>query len=199
MKNKETLLLVVIVLIVGVLVGILVSKAGKGPGKPAQAPSAPPQAGSPATGLQQTIKMLEELVAKDPNNRNAWVELGHNYFDSDQPVKAIEAYDRALALGPNDPNVLTDQGVMFRRMGQYDRAVENFSKAAALDPSHLQSIYNLGIVYRHDLKDFPKAREAWSKFLALNPTGPAAEQVRAEMQMMEQVLGTGTGPAATGK
>ena len=197
--KKETLLLVVIVLVVGVLVGILVSKAGKGPGKTAQAPSAPPQAGAPAVNHQQTIKMLEGLVANDPNNRNAWVELGHNYFDSDQPVKAIEAYDKALALGPNDPNVLTDQGVMFRRMGQYDRAIANFSKAAVLDPTHVQSIYNLGVVYRYDLKDFPKAMEAWSKFMALNPSGPAADQVRSELQAMGQLLGTGTGPAATGK
>jgi cytochrome c-type biogenesis protein CcmH/NrfG len=194
--KKETLLLIVIVLIVGVLVGILVSKGGR---KPAQAPSAPPQAAAPAVNQQQTIQMLEGLVAKDPNNRNAWVELGNNYFDSDQPVKAIEAYGKALALGPDDPNVLTDQGVMFRRMGQYDRAIDNFSKAATLDPTHAQSIYNLGVVYRYDLQDFPKAKEAWSKFMALNPSGPAAEQVRAEMQMMEQVLGTGTGPAATGK
>jgi cytochrome c-type biogenesis protein CcmH/NrfG len=194
--KKETLLLIVIVLIVGVLVGILVSKGGR---KPAQTVSPPPQTAAPAVNQQQTIQMLEGLVAKDPNNRNAWVELGNNYFDSDQPVKAIEAYDKALALGPDDPNVLTDQGVMFRRMGQYDRAIDNFSKAATLDPTHAQSIYNLGVVYRYDLQDFPKAKEAWSKFMALNPSGPAAEQVRAEMQMMEQVLGTGTGPAATGK
>jgi len=197
--KKETLLLVVIVLVVGVLVGILVSKAGKGPGKPAQAPSALPQAGSPAMNHQQTIKMLEGLVAKDPNNRNAWVELGNNYFDSDQPVRAIEAYDKALSLGGVDPNVLTDQGVMFRRMGQFDRAADNFIKAATLNPNHVQSLYNLGVVYRYDLQDFPKAKEAWSRYLALNPSGPAAEQVRSEMQALGQLLGTGTGPAATGK
>lgn len=193
--KKETLLLVVIVLVVGILVGILVSKAGKGPGKTAQAPSAPPQAASPAMNHQQTIKMLEGLVAKDPNNRNAWVELGNNYFDSDQPVKAIDAYGKALALGPDDPNVLTDQGIMFRRMGWYDRAIENFNKAAVLDPTHSQCLYNLGVVYRYDLQDFPKAKEAWSRFLALNPSGPAAEQVRSEMELLETHPPIPKGPA----
>jgi tetratricopeptide (TPR) repeat protein len=197
--KKETVLLVVIVLIVGLLVGILISKTGKGPGKSAQTPSAPPQAAAPVVNYQQTIKMLEGLVAKDPDNRNAWVELGNNYFDSDQPVKSIEAYEKALALGPDDPNVLTDQGVMLRRMGQFDRAVDNFSKAAALDPTHLQSIYNLGLVYRYDLQDFPKAREVWSKFLALNPSGPAAEQVRSEMQALDQLLGPGMNLPAAGR
>jgi len=192
--KKETVLLVGVVLIVGLLVGILIGKGGRGP---VQAPSAAPQ-GAPAVNYQQNIAMLEGIVAGDPNNRNAWVELGNNYFDSDQPVKAIEAYDKALALGGDDPNVLTDQGVMFRRMGWYDRAVENFTKASELAPTHAQSLYNLGVVYRFDLQDFAKAKEVWGRYLALNPSGPAAEQVRTEMQFMEThpPIPQGAAPAA---
>lgn len=191
--KKETLLLIVVVLVVGVVVGILISKGGK---KPAQTPTAPPQSAAPAVGYQQKIKMLEGLLANDPNNRNAWVELGNSYFDLNQPVKAIEAYDKALALGPDDPNVLTDQGVMFRSMGWFDRAVENFSKANKIDPSHAQSLYNLGIVYLYDLKDLAKGKEAWSRFLALNPTGPAAEDVRKQLAQLESHPPVQQNPAA---
>lgn len=178
--KKETLLVVAITLVVGVLVGILISKGGK---KTAPAPTGAPPA--PAVNYQQNIKLLEGIVAGDPANRNAWVELGHNYFDSDQPVKAVDAYNKALELDPSDPNVLTDQGVMFRRLGWYDKAAENFAKASELDPSHIQSLYNLGVVYRYDLQDFDKAKETWNKYLALNPTGPGADQVRAEMEFIE--------------
>jgi len=178
--KKETVLQVAITLIVGALIGILVSKGGKKTAPPSGAP-----APAPAVSYQQNIKMLEGLVAKDPTNRNAWVELGHNYFDSDQPVKAVDAYNKALELDPNDPNVLTDQGVMFRRLGWFDKAVENFTKAHEADPTHRQSLYNLGIVYRYDLQNFEKAKEAWSKYLALSPSGPGSDQVRAEIQFME--------------
>jgi tetratricopeptide (TPR) repeat protein len=178
--KKETLLIVAITLVVGVLIGILISKGGK---KTGPAPTTAPPA--PTVNHQQNIKLLEGLVANDPTNRNAWVELGHNYFDSDQPVKAVEAYNKALELDPNDPNILTDQGVMFRRLGWYDRAVENFTKASELDPSHRQSLYNLGIVYRYDLQDFAKAKEAWGKYLELDPTGTGADQVRTEMEFLE--------------
>jgi tetratricopeptide (TPR) repeat protein len=183
--KKETILIVVLTLIVGLLIGILVTKGGK---KTGTAPAGAP-ATAPAVNYQQNIKMLEGIVAKDPANRNAWVELGHNYFDSDQPVKAIEAYDKALELDPSDPNVLTDQGVMFRRLGWFDRALENFKKAHELDPSHRQSLYNLGIVYRYDLQDFEKAREAWAKFLALSPSGPGSDQVRAELEVLNTLPG----------
>lgn len=180
--KKETLLVVVLTLIVGVLLAILFTRGGnKRPGS--RKASAPAQA--PMVNYRQNVKMLEGIVAKDPSNRHAWVELGNAYFDSDMPTKAVEAYNKALELDPNDPNVLTDQGVMFRRLGWYDRAIDNFTKASKIDPSNYQSLYNLGVVYRYDLQDFAKAKEAWNRYLELNPVGPGPDQVRAELEFLE--------------
>jgi cytochrome c-type biogenesis protein CcmH/NrfG len=182
MKNKETVLFVVVALIVGLLVGIIVSK---GKDKSSSAPMiASPQGGAPVNA-PQTIKMLESLLATDPGNRNAWVELGNTYFDAQMPAKSIEAYAKALELNPNDPNVLTDQGVMYRQIGWFDKAIENFTKANAIDPRHIQSLFNTGIVYRHDLQDYVKATEVWKKYLDLNPTGETADRIRAEIRQME--------------
>ncbi len=129
--------------------------------------------------------MLKAIVEKEPENRDAWVNLGHNYFDSNQYVQAVEAYDKALELDRNDPNVLTDQGVMFRKLGWYDRAVSNFEEASKINSFHTQSLYNLGIVYRYDLNDFPKAIEAWEKFLSIAPPGPSTDQIRNEVEFMK--------------
>jgi len=177
--KKETLFFVGVALIVGILVGILVSKGGKSPG-PVQstAPSAP------AVNVQQDIQLMEKLVANDPGNRGAWVQLGHAYFDSNQPVKAIEAYNKALEIDPNDPDVLTDQGVMFRRLGWFDRAEENFIKANELNPAHAQSLYNLGVVYRYDLQDVNRAREVWTRYLQINSSGPGADNIRRELEAL---------------
>lgn len=180
--KKETVLLVVVALIVGLLVGIIFTKSGSRRGA---APGGAPAAQAPPAVDYQQIAMLEGVVARDPKNRSAWVQLGNSYFDSDQPVKSIEAYGKALELDPNDPNVLTDQGVMFRKLGWYDRAIENFRKAQSVDPSHIQSLFNLGVVYRYDLQDFAKAREAWTRYLQLNPSGPGSDQIRAELQALQ--------------
>jgi len=176
----KTVFLVGVALIIGLLVGLMVSKGKK------ESVTPPPAASqAPPVNFQQNLGLLEDLVAKDPANRNAWVQLGHGYFDSDQYIKAVEAYNKALELDPNDPDILTDQGVMFRALGWYDKAVDNFVKANQLKPSHAQSLYNLGVVYRYDLQDLDKAREAWKKYLALNPVGPGAEQIRSEMEFLE--------------
>lgn len=177
--KKETLFFVAVALIVGLLVGVLVSKGGRG--------SAPVQGAAPAAtaaNVQQNIQLIEKMVAEDPGNRGAWVQLGHAYFDSRQPVQAIEAYNKALELDPNDPDVLTDQGVMFRDMGWFDRAEENFIKANEINPAHAQSLFNLGVVYRYDMNDANRAREAWTRYLQVNPSGPGSEKIRAELESL---------------
>ncbi len=182
--KKETIVFVVVALIIGVLGGVIYSNWQRDTTQPVAGGGAPSTAGVPLVNHQQQINTLEGIVAREPGNRNAWVQLGNSYFGSDQPIKAIEAYDKALALGPDDPNVMTDQGTMFRRVGWYDRAISNFQRAADLDPNHVQSRYNLGVVFRYDLQDFPSAITAWESFLALNPGGNV-DQIRAEIEFMK--------------
>ncbi|PLY01667.1 MAG: hypothetical protein C0623_05130 [Desulfuromonas sp.] len=181
--KKENILFIVVALIVGLLVGIIVGN--KGGGSSSVSTQAPPQASAPVQNHDQKIKMLNEVVAKEPENRTAWVQLGNSYFDSNQFLQAVEAYDKALELDGNDPNVLTDQGVMFRKLGWYDRAVANFEKAIQINPNHTQSMYNLGIVYRYDLNDFPAAIEVWEKFLQLVPAGPSTSNIEKEIAFMK--------------
>lgn len=188
MMKKETIVFVVIALLVGLLAGIIYSNWRKDSAvqTAGNVPGAPPA----VVNHQKQITMLQGIVAKEPGNRNAWVQLGDNYFDSEQPMKAIEAYGKALEIDSRDPNTLTDQGVMFRRVGWYDKAIANFIKASEIDPNHQQSLYNLGIVYRYDLKDYKKAIEAWEKLLAINPTAAGADQLRKEIDSMKNHLAT---------
>ena len=126
--KKESLLLIVVSLIVGLLGGYLVFNLST---KKDEAPAGggmPLGAGSP-TDYQQRIAEGEKIVAREPKNLQVWIQLGNDYFDTDQPQKAVNAYGKALEIEPNNPNILTDQGVMFRRLGWFDKALANFEKA----------------------------------------------------------------------
>lgn len=180
--NKETILIGVVMLVAGLIIGSIVWQKGSAPAPVAVAP-APGQ--MPLANNQQKINELKAIVASDPKNRQAWVSLGNEYFDTDRPVESVEAYQKALEMNGNDPNVLTDQGVMFRRLGSFERAAANFAKASQIDPRHANSLFNLGIVYRYDLQDYPKATEAWNKFLAVNPGGPGADRARQELEFLK--------------
>ncbi len=183
--KKETILFAVVALVVGVLVGVIFTNARK---NDSNAPTGQ-IASAPAVNTGQKISMLEGIVAKEPGNRNAWVQLGNEYFDSNQPMKSIDAYDKALAINANDPNVLTDQGIMFRKVGWFDKAVSAFEQANKVDRTHAQSLFNLGVVYRYDLQNYPMAKKTWESYLKINPSGPGADQVRAELDFLNNQPG----------
>lgn len=117
----------------------------------------------------QAIRDLEAEVAAHPDNFEIWIQLGHLYYDGDQPEKAIAAYTKSLELHSGDANLLTDLGVMYRRIEQPEKAIELFDQAIKLDPNHLPSRFNKGIVLMYDLNDPKGAIATWDELLAINP------------------------------
>ena len=182
--KKENLILVVIALIVGMLGGYLIFSISGRKEPPPMGGGVPVGSGTPAD-YQQRIATAERIVAADPRNRQAWVQLGNDCFDTGQFQKAVDAYGKALELKPDDPNVLTDQGVMYRQLKQYDRAIANFEKAQQLDPKHLQSLFNLGLLYAQDLKQNEKAIKALNRFLEIDSTSPTAQQIKGMVEQLK--------------
>jgi tetratricopeptide (TPR) repeat protein len=140
----------------------------------------------PAAG--EEIDRAEAIVAREPRNFQALVELGNLYFDSKQPGKAIDAYERALAIDPRNPDVRTDLGIMYRAVKDYDKAVKEFREAARLDPNHKNSRFNLGIVLQEDKRDFEGAIAAWEDFLRVEPSGEQAAKAKAELEQLKGLV-----------
>jgi cytochrome c-type biogenesis protein CcmH/NrfG len=179
----------------GVMFAVLKSDSSTVPGSPqAQVPQA--QVATPAR--PNMIASLEDETAKNPQNTNAWIQLGNEYFDSSQHEKAIWAYRKALELDPNNANVWTDLGVMYRRSNKPQEALQAFDKAIEVDPKHEPSRLNKGIVLLHDMQDFDGAIAAWEALLAVNPIAmaPTGRSVDEMIQQMKKQGGQmGQGPA----
>ena len=177
--KKETMFVVALItLVVGFLGGIFYSAMQSGPTGSVQTASAPPQQQQqqqPGLTNEQarSILQLEQEVAVNPTNVEAWTQLGHVYFDTSNFAKAIVAYEKSLELRPDVPDVLTDLGVMYRRNGQPDKALAAFDKAGTVDPRHEQSRFNKGVVLRYDLNDREGAMKAWEELLKINPNALA--------------------------
>jgi cytochrome c-type biogenesis protein CcmH/NrfG len=177
-KKEFTLIVALIALVVGFLGGIFYSALQSSPTGSVQTTSGlPPQQQQQQGGLSneqaRNILSLEQEVAVNPTNLNAWTQLGNVYFDTNNFPKAIRAYEKSIELSPNNANVLTDLGVMYRRNGQTNKALEAFDRAIAVSPSHEQSRFNKGIVLRYDLNDRDGAVKAWEELLKINPNATA--------------------------
>jgi cytochrome c-type biogenesis protein CcmH/NrfG len=112
---------------------------------------------------------LEEAVRKNPQDPQAWIQLGNRHFDDDKPREAIRAYEHALSIKGDNPDVLTDMGIMYRHLGDFERAAEIFTQASKIDSRHEQSRFNLGVVLFFDLDRKAEARKAWRELIGINP------------------------------
>lgn len=192
--NTKDMLFGIVIFAAGLLTGIFIGsrQSAPVPAPPAMtAPGAVPGGFAPmpqqpgAVDRVAQIKMLQELVVREPKNVQAWIQLGNDLFDTNQAQKSVEAYSRALELQPNNPDVLTDQGVMYRALGQFEQAVANFEKAQKLAPTHMQSLLNIAVVYDADLKDTAKAVAALEKVVQSDPAGQFGAQARAYLAQIK--------------
>ena len=161
--NRSTIIIAAITFVLGFFAG-----AGFMFFKTDSAPSVSTNSNT-AVDHEQRAKELEAELIHNPQNTNAWIQLGHVYFDTNKHAQAINAYEKALKLNPNNADVLTDLGIMYRRSGQFRRAIEKFDKAVAVDPKHQNARLNKGIVLMHDLSDRDGAIRAWEDLLEINP------------------------------
>jgi len=171
--KKETMLVVALVaVIVGFLGGVVFSAYTSGVGLNGSAPGPSDQTAQKqdiSNKLAQEINDLEKEISLHLENIEALIRLGNLYFDTDQPGKAIMAYNKALKLEPNNPDVLTDLGVMYRRKNQPLESIKAFDKAIKIDLRHEASRFNKGVVLLHDLNDSEGAIRAWEELVEVNP------------------------------
>ncbi|MGD9114646.1 MAG: tetratricopeptide repeat protein [Desulfobacterales bacterium] len=195
--RKETFWLgVLLALAVGFFGGVMFAVIrSESPPVQGQMQSPPPRAAE--TDRSGNIVTLEQQTKSNPQNADAWIQLGNEYFDSNQYDKAIQAYSKSLELKPNNANVWTDMGIMYRRSGKPEEAIKAFDRAIESDPKHEISRMNKGIVLLHDMKDTEGAINAWEGLLEINPVAmaPTGRSVDEMIQQLKKQGQPGSGTA----
>jgi Flp pilus assembly protein TadD len=92
------------------------------------------------------VVLWEDTARKSPNKPRVLLQLGQSYYDEQQYMKAISAYERVAALGPPTYDTLINWGLAYDRLGQFDLAINQFRRAAEVDnTAHVWS--QIGMVY----------------------------------------------------
>ncbi len=158
-----------VVFVVGFLAGIAFTVFKSDPGVAPQTSAQEEHDHGPDEKTKNQILQLEAEVTAKPENFQSWIQLGHLYYDTNQPQKAIGAYTKSLEFHSGDANLLTDLGVMYRRTKQPEKALSYFDQAIAKDSTHIPSRLNKGIVQFYDLGDKAGAIASWEGLLKIKP------------------------------
>lgn len=170
-KKPAVIAVAIICLIVGFAGGILYKKLVTGERKVRKRTVQQPVAQTPPPqgNLLKQVLALQKKVTDNPQDADAWANLGHIYFDMNEVENSIRAYRKHLELKPGNADVWTDLGIMYRRSGKPEEAINAFDKAMTIDPGHMHSRFNKGVVYLHDLKNPAETLKAWEGLLKINP------------------------------
>ena len=90
---------------------------------------------------------LEQVVATDPNYRNAWNYLGWAYNALGQYSKAEVALRKAIAVNPADPQAYNNLGQALAFQKNYDEAIPQYLKQIEVRAKDPWAHANLGRVY----------------------------------------------------
>ncbi|WP_075557533.1 tetratricopeptide repeat protein [Parabacteroides timonensis] len=93
-------------------------------------------------------KVLEEGMAKFPNEEYYLMNLINNYIYSGRNEKAIEYLNTAIAKDANNSQLYHVMGMVYETgLKDYANAEKYFSKALELNPDAVESLSSLGRVY----------------------------------------------------
>jgi tetratricopeptide (TPR) repeat protein len=90
---------------------------------------------------------FEQVVNKNPNRVEAWIQVGYCKVKQGKMSDAIRAYKQALRLRPNSVEAYNKLGDAYYYAATFDEAIAAYKQAARLRPDLGEAFYNLGMAY----------------------------------------------------
>ena len=116
------------------------------------------QSGNP----ERAIQIFGELLAVEPNNAEAYNQIGYFYAYRGDYEKAIENLQKYRFMAPDQANPYDSLAEIQAYSGHYDEAIANLEEALKRKPDFFNSYRTLGIAYLGK-GEYGKAMEALKK------------------------------------
>jgi eukaryotic-like serine/threonine-protein kinase len=156
---------------------------------PAPTPAAPavPPAGPSLDGLVQQAKeqlksnpanarkLLDQVLAQDPHNFEATLQLARLLTFQKDFKGAIPVYEKAQQINSRVPEVPFNMGFIYMSQGNFDQAIRYYEMCRSLSPSFQDEVLtNLGFCYLQK-KNRKMAKILFSEAIRMNPQNAIAK------------------------
>jgi len=112
--------------------------------------------------------------------------LGAVYIKLGLIDEAIEEFKGSIEINPYHPGLHNNLGYLYSKRNLLRNAIEEYHKTLELDPQNPEVHKNLGLLYFYKLKDYPKAKEYWERYLVLNPEDPEKEAIKNKIEEIKK-------------
>jgi tetratricopeptide (TPR) repeat protein len=119
------------------------------------------------------ISDLKAFLEAEPEDQEAWLELGAAYASIEHHAQAADALREAVDLDGDDADARLAYARALVRLGKLDDAAFQLQKAAAIDPPDPRALRELGVVF-YDKRLYDKAAAWLAKAVAAAPSDARA-------------------------
>lgn len=142
--------------------------------------------------LDQAADSFLQAISTDPNNADAYYNLGTLRLGQNDFAQAHQYLEKTLWLKPDYPEAWNNLGMMAAQLDQTDDAIRDFQKALAQRPEYATALLNLGNVYRRQ-HDFGDAQKCFDQAMRIQPDDPEVNysfgMLYAQQGQLEQASG----------
>lgn len=117
------------------------------------------------------LKICQEKTKQEPNNGNAFLELGIICKELEMHDEAINAFEKATAINKKLTRACLELGIVFEKKEDYNEAIKHYRQALKINPKSSEALFGLGICFFR-LGILTNAKENFEKALELNPNNP---------------------------
>ena len=96
--------------------------------------------------VPDAIKKLKDAVEKNPEDGQAYLELGNAWLKELNGTEALDAFQKATRLQPDCAEAYFGLAKSFDALQRYEEMLDAFKEACWLKPDWPEAHYNLGLV-----------------------------------------------------
>jgi tetratricopeptide (TPR) repeat protein len=126
---------------------------------------------NPQENLAQTEAFMLTALKIDPNNADAYFQLGSLYARNNVPDKALAHLKNAVELSPKSARYHWGLGVAYSLQGQLEDALTEFLQSTVIDETFTEGFIALGALHRR-LGDQQASRAAIERAAQTKPEDP---------------------------
>jgi uncharacterized protein HemY len=127
-------------------------------------------------------KSLRQVIAKAPDNHQAYNALGYSLADRNIRLKeAHQLIEKALGMAPGDPFIMDSMGWVQYRMGNLTAAEDQLRKAYALRSDAEIAVHLGEVLWKKGEQD--EARKLWREAQGKDPKNDALKSTLARLRV----------------